>query len=900
MTIRNLAYLLAPTSVALIGASPQPGSVGNKIASNLLAGSFKGDIMFVNPHHGEIDGRPCYQSIASLPHAPSLGIVATPAKSVPGVIAELGAKGARAAVVVTAGMHDYKQAMLDASEPFCLRILGPNAIGLLLPQLGLNASFAHRDAPAGSVAFLSQSGALLTTVIDWAAGHGIGFSHVVSLGDMADVDFGDLLDYFAGDTQSRAILLYMEALTDAPKFISAARRAARVKPVIVVKSGRHEAGARAAHSHTGALAGSDAAYDAAFRRTGLLRVKTLPDLFAAAEVLARKPRLHGERLMILTNGGGAGVLAADELQDNAGVFATLSPDTIAKLDGVLPPAWSRANPVDIIGDAGPDRFDAALTALLADKQSDAVLVIQCPTALADPLENAKAVSAVIEQHRQQEGLFSKPVMTCWLGDGAAQPSRELFTQRSIATFETMSDAVTGFMQLVRYARAQTELMQTPDAVLPVTPQAEAEISALLRAPLACGRKMLTAVEAKAVLSAAGIPVAPTLIAPDADGVAAAARAILAKDAACVVKILSHDISHKSDVGGVRLGLESAEAAELAAREMLARVAQVKPDARIEGFMVEPMIRRPRAHETIIGVSEDKTFGPMLLFGAGGTAVEVMADTALALPPIDSVLARQMIKETRIAKLLAGYRDRPAADIDAIADALTRISHLVVNHEEIRELDINPLLADENGVVVLDARIRVEDPAITPRLPLSVRPYPKKYETQFGVEGIGRVRVRPVRPEDERLYDKFFAKVSHEDVRMRFFTPRVELSHRFLARLTQIDYAREMAFVAIAEETGELLGVVRLVLDPELTKGEYGILVRSDLKGRGLGWRLMQHLINYGEAEGISRIDGVVLAENKTMIEMARQLGFKIVAQSDDPDVMDVRLDLAAARVKAPA
>jgi acetyltransferase len=434
-------------------------------------------------------------------------------------------------------------------------------------------------------------------------------------------------------------------------------------------------------------------------------------------------------------------------------------------------------------------------------------------------------------------------------------------------------------------------MQAPDSGRPQEAVDEDAIQRILDAARARGQTMLTAVEAKAVLAAEGIAVAETRVARDPAEVEKAAAEVLATSTACVVKILSTDISHKSDVGGVRLSLESAAAARLAAEEMLARVAQVKPDARIEGFMVEAMIRRPGAHETIIGMSEDTTFGPMLLFGAGGTAVEVIADRALALPPIDAVLARQMIKETRIAKLLAGYRDRPAADIAAIADVLVRVSRLVARHSEILELDINPLLADATGVLALDARIRIAAAGAAPRRALAIRPYPSQWEMQFQIKDEGVIAVRPVRPEDERLYEAFFAKVSREDVRMRFFTPRVELSHRFLARLTQIDYAREMAFVAISETSGDLLGVVRLVLDPDRVTGEYGILVRSDQKGRGLGWRLMEHLIRYARAEGVESITGLVLTENTTMIDMAKRLGFRARASIDDPEVVEVILDL---------
>ena len=898
MTIRNLDHLLAPVSVALIGASPQPGSVGFTIARNLMTGGFNGDIYFVNPKYAEVNGRKCYPNASALPVAPELAIVATPPKVVPGIVADLANVGTRAVVVITAGLADSKQPMLDASRQVCLRLLGPNSLGLMLPGIGLNASFAHRAAPKGDLAFLSQSGALVTAVVDWAASRSIGFSHVISLGDMADVDLGDLLDYLAGDTKSRAILIYMEALTNAPKFISAARRAARAKPVIVVKSGRHEAGAKAAMSHTGALAGSDAAYDAAFRRTGLLRVKTLQELFAAAEILSRKPLFSGESLMILTNGGGAGVLAADELQDAGGIMAMLSPDLQKRLDKVLPDGWSHANPIDIIGDAGPERYRAALTEVLAGESSNAILVMQCPTALASSIENA-AVVVDIAKSKANGAAYAKPLLTCWLGEDAARVSRELFARSAIPTFETPSDAISGFMQIVRHNRSQTELMQAPDGGVLNEPSKPCRTTELIAAALEADRTVLTSVEAKAILIAEGIPAAETLIAKNPLDVRENAERLLSDHSACVIKILSQDISHKSDVGGVRLGIESAAAAELAAHDMLARVARILPNARIDGFMVEPMIERPGAQEIIVGMSEDDTFGPMLMFGAGGTAVEVIADHALALPPIDSLLALQLIKETRISRLLAGYRDRPPANMVALVDVLLRVSHLVVRHPEIREIDINPLLVDDKGVVALDARIRIADPRINRRRPLAIRPYPAEWERSLKLQDLGLIQLRPIRPEDEFRYQTFFSKISPDDVRLRFFTPHVHLSHRFLARLTQIDYAREMAFVAIAKSTDDVLGVVRLILDPDLQRGEYGIVVRSDIKGHGLGWQLMKHLIDYARHEGVSEITGIVLAENETMIDMARELGFRVTSRQDDPAVVNVTLSFKEVRASAP-
>ena len=877
MTVRNLEFLFTPKSIALVGASEKVGSVGRITASNLRNGGFDGELWLVNPHRATTDGAPCYPSVAALPHAPDLAVIATPPQTIPGVIADLARHGTRAAVVITAGLDaDLRRRMLEAARPACLRILGPNCIGLILPRLGVNASFAHCMPQKGDLAFLSQSGALVTAVIDWAQGRGVGFSKVLSMGEMADIDFGDTLDYLAGDPESRAILLYVEQVTNAAKFMSAARRAARAKPVIVLKSGRHEAGAKAAHSHTGALSGSDTVYDAAFRRAGLVRVQDLDGLFEAAEMLSFTPRLVGERLAILTNGGGAGVLAADRLEDYDGKLAEISPAAMDALNAALPATWSKGNPIDIIGDAGPARYEAAMQALLADPASDAVLVINCPTALASSDEAASAVlKAIAEASRKAP---TKPVLTNWLGEGAAAKSRAMFANARIPTFETPTSAIDGFMQLVRYRRSQDELMRTPPAGPKEAVFDRERAREVMMGTLARGEQILTEFEAKAVLQAYGIPVAETIRCTDPDSVAATAARILKTYRACVIKIHSDDISHKSDVGGVRLGITSADEARETARAMAADIARLRPDAQLEGWVVEPMIERPGAHELIIGMSEDATFGPTLLFGAGGTAVEVMKDTAHALPPLDRGLARDMIRQTRINKLLEGYRKRPSADLDAIADVLVRVSTLVAEHPELRELDINPLLADA-------------DPAISPRRPMAIRPYPADWEKAVAVPGVGTVYVRPIRPEDERLYERFFANVTLEDMHMRFFTAKPDRSHRFVARLTQIDYAREMAFVALSQSEGELLGVARLSADPDYTRAEYAVLVRSDLKGKGLGWLLMQHLIDYARKEGLGALFGEVLATNTTMLEMCRNLGFVIEPDPADPTLRHASLTL---------
>jgi len=885
MTIRNLDALLTPRSVALIGASPTPGTVGNIIARNLLRGQFSGRVAFVNPRHPRVEDQLCAASVRELASAPDLAVIATPPATVPGIIAELGVKGVRAAVVITAGLsREEKNAVLKAAAPTCLRVQGPNCLGVMLPQIGLDASFSHRAPLKGDLAFLSQSGALITSIVDWAGARGIGFSHVVSLGDMLDVDFGDLLDYLAGDVTSRAILLYIENITNAPKFLSAARRAARAKPVIVIKAGRHAAGAKAALSHTGALAGSDKAYEAAFRRAGVLRVREIEQLFDAAETLSRVGRISGERLTILTNGGGAGVLAVDRLADWGGTLATLDPETIARLDAVLPPTWSRANPVDIIGDATPERYGQAVEALLADKGTDAILVINCPTALAD---STRAAETVIETLKAQGAANRRrPLLSVWLGNGAAEPGRSAFRTAGHAAFESPDDAINGFMQLVRHRRAQDQLMRTPPSLPDDLGFDAASVKRMLADALKAKTTVLGEAPSKDILAAYGIPTVPTRIASSPEEAREVAVELLASTKAVALKIRSPDITHKSDVGGVRLDLATPEDCADAAEAMLSRIRRLRPQARIEGFTVQPMIRKRDAHELFAGVSVDSTFGPLIVFGAGGTGVEVMRDTAEALPPLDLGLAHDLIAQTRVSRLLAGYRDRPAADLDKIALILVRLSYLVAEHPEIREIDINPLLADDRDVVALDARIVIADPALNPRVPMSIRPYPSRWETDFTMRTGQELLIRPIRPDDEWRYNDFFKQVTPHDMRMRFFMAAKTLSHAAIARLTQIDYRREMAFVAIEKATGALLGVARMMAGSDYRNAEFAVLVASHLKGMGLGRRLMEHLIAYAVAEGLDELSGTVLAENKSMLEFCARLGFTI---TEDPEDMGLRI-----------
>lgn len=896
VTIRNLDSLFKPASVALFGASGEPGHLGNVILRNLRGGGFAGPVWAVNPKHREIDGARAYAGVSDLPAAPDLAVIATPPATIPKLIAELGEAGTKGAVVITAGFTELGNAggralaqdMLDAAKPHLLRIMGPNCVGLMVPEIGLNASFSHIAPLPGRIAFVSQSGAIIVGVLDWAADHGIGFSHVVSVGNMADIDFGDMIDYLARDGRTRALLLYMESVTNARKFLSAARAAARIMPVVVIKAGRHAEGAKAASSHTGALAGADAVYDAAFRRAGLLRVLALEELFEAVETLAKSPRAIGDRLAILSNGGGFGVLATDGLIDEGGVLAEVPQGTIEALDAVLPATWSHGNPIDIIGDAPGARYGAALEILLDDDANDAVLVLNCPTAVASSEDAARTVAATVTRLKPK-----KPVLASWIGGAGVAKGRQILEAAGLPTYETPKAAARAFMHLVRHQKSQEALMETPPSApeefAPDLPAAQAVIDAAL----AEKREWLTEPEAKAVLAAYAIPVAATRTAASPRDAGEAAKAI---GGPVALKILSPDITHKSDVGGVVLDLENHGAVERAAEAMLARVRQAAPKARITGFSVQAMVKRPHAHELIVGLSEDRQFGPVLLFGAGGVAVEVIDDKALALPPLNINLAREVMARTRIHRQLLGYRDRPAADLDALALTLVKVSRLAADIGEIAELDINPLYADEGGVVALDARIRVARMAEgrTAESRLAIRPYPKGLEESVEM-GDGKVYLlRPVLPEDEPMFREAFKRLSPEAVRLRFFAPLRELSHEMAARLTQIDYDREMALVlADPGPAGRstVHGVSRITADPDNERAEFAVVVVSNMIGLGLGALLMRRIIDYARSRGIGEIFGDVLAENRSMLKLCRTLGFALTHQPDEPGIIRATLSL---------
>jgi acetyltransferase len=891
MSVRNLRQLFAPRSVALVGASERPGSVGATVLRNLLEGGFKGPLYPVNPKYDQLAGLQVWHDVAKLPQAPELAIICTPPATIPGIVRALGELGTRAVIVMSAGVakardvrgRSIRQAMLDAAQPYVLRILGPNSSGLLVPGIGLNASIAEGGAPQGRIAFVSESGALMSGVLDWAQARGIGFSSFISLGESADVDFGDVLDYLASDPATAAILLHVEHLRYARKFMSAARAAARSKPSLMLKAGRSLEGPSAGACLSGVLARPDDVYDAAIRRAGMLRAYTTGQLFAAVETVARARRQYGEHLVILGNGAGPTVLASDALQYGGGQQARLSSDTVARLRDIVP-EWGGSGPLNLRGDAPPERYRDVIEVLLKDPDASAVLMIHAPNAVVDPADVARAVAPLAR-------ATSRNVLACWLGLHSIGEARGIAQEAGMPSYRTPEEAVNGFLQIVNYRHNQELLMEVPASIGDGEPDRE-RARALVREALRKGHHLLSDPETKDILAAYGIPTVPTRAAATPEDAVRAAREI---GFPVAVKILSPDVVQKSDVGGVTLDLDTPEAVLAAAERMRRRLAELKPEARLEGFIVEAMARNPEAHELIAGVSTDLVFGPVILFGQGGLAVEVAADYAVALPPLNMVLARDLVGRTRVARQLAGYRNHPAADMDAILAVLVQVSRLVADVPEIVELDINPLLADSRGAIVLDARMRIAmaDSSGSTLDRLAIRPYPAELEELVDWQG-GKLLLRPIRPEDGQAHVAFFNALTPDDVRYRMFVRVRELQPAQLARFTQIDYDREMAFIATrpdAEGHPETLAVGRVVADPDNISAEFAVTVRSDLKGKGLGVMLMNKLIAYCRARGTREIVGEALPQNAPVLGLVRKLGFTVGPVDEEEGVRKFWLTL---------
>ncbi|PZR84500.1 MAG: GNAT family N-acetyltransferase [Stutzerimonas stutzeri] len=887
MSIRNLSPLSEAKSIAVIGGSARPHSLGAIVLDNIVQGGFTGAIYAVNPHRFDYPGVGWSASIAELSEAPDLAVVVTPPETVPGIIAELGEKGTRCAIVVSAGLgqaNGLKQAMLDAARPYCLRIVGPNCLGFIAPRLNLNATFARTKAAAGGLALLSQSGALVTAVLDWAEARSIGFSAIASVGDMADVDLGDLIDLYATDPATKAILLYVEGVTHTAKFMSAAAAAARLKPVIAIKAGKSAVAAKATMSHTGALAGSYDVYRAAFTRAGIVLVETLTELFDAAEILCLTHEPRGPRLGIVTNGGGAGILAVDSLQETGASLAPLCAETLSSLDAVLPPTWSRANPVDLIGDAPPGRYREAVSALLRDDTVDGLIVMNCPTGQNEASAIAEAVCEVVGIARAAR--IDKPVLGCWLGDSNAAAVDTMMLEAGIPVYTTPDDAVRAFGYLLASREARLALTDCPVETRD-RPYDKAEARRIIAAARADERETLSQMEAQALLAAYGIEVVPSRF----------AAAVETVDEVCgwlkppfVVKVSSPDIQHKSEAGGVALGLHDRKAAAAAACAMEIHIRDAFPKARIDGYIVEEMVTRHDAREMIVGIATDPTFGPILLAGTGGTAVEIIGDKAIALPPLDHAKSLSLIGETRMSKLLDAYRNVPAARRDAAADVLDALSAMTVDLPDIVELDINPLLVDPEGALALDVRVR-----ITAQAPagsnLVIRPAPMEWASTLVTQSGLSFYVRPVRGDDEPLLAAFFDKVSPEDLRFRFLSGVAHVEHARLSMMTRVDYRRTISFLAFDAARESVIATAMLAADADRSRAEVALATRADMKGRGVSWTLFEYVLRYAKAEGIGSVEAIECADHDAALRMEREMGFATVTDPDDPTMRIVRRTL---------
>jgi acetyltransferase len=894
MSQHYLKHLFQPRAVAVFGASERPESVGGRILANLRQGGFAGPIYAINPKHSTVAGHPCHAGIAEVPGPVDLAVIATPGPTVPGVLRACGERGVRAAIIITAGFGETGKAgrvleeqVLAIARQFRMRLLGPNCLGLMRPSLGLNATFSKSEARPGGLALVSQSGALCTAIVDWGQAHALGFSAVVSTGAAVDVDFGDVLDFLAQDPETKSILLYVEGVRHARSFMSGLRAAARLKPVIVLKAGRHEQGTRAAVTHTGAIVGGDDVFDAALQRAGVVRALSIEQLFAAAQLLDNRCLTGGKSLCIITNGGGLGVMAIDRAADLGLDFAMLSAGTLAALDAVLPAHWSHANPVDILGDAGPERYAAAVTACLADADVDGILVLLSPQAMTDGSACAQAVLSASHE-------ADKPVLACWMGGESLQAGRELLASGGVPEFNSPEAAVEAFAFLTSHCHNQRLLMQVPG---PLAPSSAPDINAarqLIQRVLGEGRTLLDGIEARAVLQAFSIPVNPCVACTSAEAAVSAADTL---GYPVVMKIHSHDITHKSDVGGVRLSLGTREAVQEAFTTMLATVRAKQPQAKILGVTLEAMVHSRHARELMIGVLRDPVFGPAISFGAGGVNVEVLRDRAISLPPLNTFLSERMIDQTRIAPLLGAYRGQPAVPRAALVQVLRCVSELCSEVPELLGLDINPLLADENGVLAIDARITIAPVAAAQEryAHMAIHPYPVDLVSRFQLTDGTLLTIRPIRPEDAELEQHFMASLSAETKRFRFMEELKELSRDLLVRFTQLDYDRELALIAVLEAEGERpeieLGVARYVRNPDGYSCEFALVVADAWQGKGIGTRLMQDLQQAAAARGFRELEGEVLTDNTNMLQLMHDLGFSVEAVPDDAQLKRVRKTL---------
>ncbi len=877
--------IFAPRSVAVIGATERPGSVGRTVLWNLISHPFGGTVYPINPKRRNVLGIQAFDRIASLPEAPDLAIIAIPAPGVPAVVQECVDAGVKGAIILSAGFKEIGPDGIELERQIKdialgrLRLIGPNCLGIQNPLTGFNATFASQVARRGNVGFISQSGALCTSILDWSLRENVGFSAFISLGSMLDVGWGDLIDYLGDDPHTHSIVIYMESIGDARAFLSAAREVALSKPIIVIKAGRTQAAAQAAASHTGSLTGSDAVLDAAFRRCGVLRVDHIEELFDTAEVLAKQPRPRGPRLSIITNAGGPGVLATDALIRAGGTLAELSAASEEALNGALPAHWSHSNPIDILGDAEPARFAEALKTTLADPDSDGCLVVLTPQAMTDPTQTAQAVVDTWSSSGSRQ-----PILASWMGGAEVDVGEDILNQAGIPTYRYPDQAARLFGLLWQHSYALKGLYETP-ALTTTNGIDRATVATILQTARAEERPILTETESKAVLAAYGIPVVPTQVATTVEEAIAAANTL---GYPVVLKIYSHTLTHKTNVGGVQLNIDSDHAVRRAFDRIRTSVTEKAGAEHFQGVTVQPMIRVD-GYELILGSSQDPQFGPVLVFGTGGQLVEVFQDSAIALPPLNSTLARRLMEQTLIYQALQGVRGRAAVDLDALEQILVRFSQLVAEQPAIASIDINPLLASPTGLLALDARVILRDPAAPPPR-LAVRPYPTQY-TWPGRDGI---TIRPIRPEDEPLIIAFHDLVSDHSIYLRYFHTikhSARIAHDRLTRICFNDYDREIALVAEASAPEpNIIGVCRLTQKHGLPEAEFAMLVADPYQGQGFGTELLSRLVEIARAEGLTRLTGEILAENNGMQHLCKRVGFQLKPTAE-PGILAANLDL---------
>ena len=878
-----LQKLFEPESIAIVGASEKPNSIGVTLVRNMLDTGYKGSLFFVNPKHETVFGGKSYPSVDAIPHRLDVAVICTKANTVPEIIDACGRAGCRNAIIISGGFAEagprgssLQRSALENARRHGMRVIGPNCLGIMRPGSQINLTFAHGFAHPGTIGLISQSGALCTAILDWALPNNIGFSNVVSLGAESDIDFGEVLDFMVSDPRTENIFLYIEGIKNARRFMSALRAAARCKPVLLIKVGKHPAGRKAVLSHTGALVGADDVFDAALRRAGVIRLANVGQMFAAASALFSHFRPRGKRLAIITNGGGPGVMAADYAEDIGIPLAQLDPAALARLNGLLPGTWSKSNPIDILGDADPARYGAALQACIEDENVDGVLAILTPQAMTDPTQAARTM---IEISRKSD----KPLVACWMGGDQVLEARKLFQGAGVPSFRTPEPAVDLFSHISNYYRNRQLLMQTPPSITEQAPPRLESERLVIETALMEGRKVLSEMESKAVLAAFRIPISPTVVARSASE-----AMVLSEELGLpvVMKIDSPQIKHKTDSGGVRLNLNSLAAVRDSWLEIMEEVRKRYPAAEINGIAIEPMVQKPHGRELVVGMLRDQIFGPTIYLGPGGTGVESYnSDRTVALPPLNSVLVADMLASARTTARLGRFRNMPPVSMAAIESVLLRVSTMVCELPWISELDVNPLIVDENGAVAVDARIVVENLPITAGRydHMAIHPYPSHLKSSFQAKDGTFVTIRPIKPEDVRMEQEFVKALSPESRYMRFMNTIREVSPAQLVRFTQIDYDREMAFLATIDRDGaeKEIGVVRYATSPDGESCEFAIVVADDWQGKGLARRLMGVLIDTAGSNGLRYMRGDFLAENTRMLAFVASLGFVLSAHPED-------------------